>query len=452
MSRFRNSLALIAALACLAAGGCISIEQPTLERPRLAATEQELANAAQQSLPVGAKITAPLGGNASSAYVQCDIDGDGANEAIVPYRIDADVKVGVLLLRSVNGAWQSIGTIDDYGHDVDTVTTAELTTGNAPELLLGFSAGPGLPARLDVYHWLGGKEQLLGSASYSGSQVTVGDLNQDGRAELVALDQTTTGAAEAPATVVSVFAATEAELKLIGQDTIDGYPEALLVGNASPDKPAAFVETMLGAHSGCTEIFFLGQDGLTRAFPDPYAATFKPYPLPSADVNGDGIVEVGGFVQPPGTEDLAMVEIPWVQTWQRWDGNDGLSGTILERYVDYDAGYEFDIPASWAGKFTIERPAAQPSEVVFSLADNDGQPVAPLLTVGRYAVADWGGAEAKLQADKARYVLLAERGDQVLVGILPGGEGDLGAQTASEYQRLCLTPASLMEFFRVVPD
>lgn len=448
----RNKLTLVALISMMALAACGCASQPQVQQPQLTASQQDLTEAAQRFLPQGAKITTPLTSLArpASAYLTADIDADGSDEAVVLYRNDASVKVGALFLRNVKGSWQQTGVIEEPGHDVVLADFANLFSSGAPAFLFGVSVSADQSSQLTICRWQDSQEQQLTQQTFR--QISVGDANGDGRAEVVTSDLTSLGQDKGPATAVKVIAAGANSINVIGQDTIDGYPYAALVGNAAANKPGIFIETVIGAHTGMTELLFVGPDGLTRAFPDPYAVAFKAYPLASVDADNDGTIEIGGMLQPPGTEDLPMAGIPWIQTWQRWDGAHGLGPVVLERYADNNVGYRFDIPAKWVGKFTVSRSTDPLTQTEFSYVDAAGRPLAPLLTIRRYAASAWGDAEKTLRQSKTEYAVLAQPGDQVLVAILPGDSTALTGAATGEYQGLRISPTQVAQLFRTVPN
>jgi hypothetical protein len=82
--------------------------------------------------------------------------------------------------------------------------------------------------------------------------------------------------------------------------------------------------------------------------------TYKAYSGLSEDIDGDGIIEISGMREPLGMGQTAMVNMPWIYQYFRWDGAGGLT-PILEQYINMRHGYTLQIPPEWNKSFTIDQ-------------------------------------------------------------------------------------------------
>lgn len=130
--------------------------------------------------------------------------------------------------------------------------------------------------------------------------------------------------------------------------------ENIVFGKLADDTKALFIDSGVGAHSMLTEIVAFSQGKLVKVGEDFDGVLMKEYPLYSRDINGDGIIEVGGMYIPKGYEEAAMAEIPFIDTYNDYK-IDGTKVTIEERYSDEGQHFYITIPKEWFGKVTVER-------------------------------------------------------------------------------------------------
>lgn len=180
----------------------------------------------------------------------------------------------------------------------------------------------------------------------------------------------------------------------------------------------------------------------------------RDYPLASNDVNGDGIVEIGFLVPPAGTESFAPLATPFISKYYQWDGASGLIFTE-EQFDRW--GFNFHLPASWAGKTLLETPAESPNpweNIRFSYKSAATAEQAPLLELRLLAKNDWPSAEAELKAQNREYKLLYElqntndgTAPTVYVAVMPaaGAAAKLTGASLQEYSQLKLTLEEAVE-------
>ncbi|MGE5653107.1 MAG: VCBS repeat-containing protein, partial [Bacillota bacterium] len=299
---------------------------PLVKAPRLPINQAELQQVIQPFLPEGAKLTIPIRPQSNSAVWPVDLDGTGtANGALAFYKMtDTNMELGVLILEKFGDQWRLRDHIKEIGRDFDYALFADLNGDRAPELLLGCSGGTkgttaGMNNDLTIYTKQSGK--LVGGQRIPYIDIAMGDLTGDQRLEIAIMRRSEQ---KSYMTLVTVYHYVDGSAKEAALFELDGYPSSLTIGGAAQDRQGLFVELGMGAHSAKT-VLVIPENGLwQRLFEGLDAPTFKAYPLGSGDLNGDGIVEIGKQVAPPGTEKLAMVQIPWYEEWFQWDGQKGL--------------------------------------------------------------------------------------------------------------------------------
>ena len=178
--------------------------------------------------------------------------------------------------------------------------------------------------------------------------------------------------------------------------------------------------------------------------------TFKPYSLPSKDVNNDGIVEIGMLIAPPKTEELSVAGIPWVNNWYQWNGTSGLMAEpVMEEYSNYLEGYQLIIPENWRGKYTINKEADENSKVdsihfIFLPAEKKK---AELLALYHIPKEEWQKLEAKWQNSNQAFVVIGENSRNMLVAKLPQNNAELSGDQLKEYQEMLLNKENIKKYF-----
>lgn len=345
--------------------GCSLPTAPTnLIKPPLAdASNLELKRTIERFLPLNARLTMPTSlEKGAQAFYLIDLTQNGQEEIVAFYKIDNSFSLGVLVLtKDANDKWNEMQLIEHYGDDIKLVKFIDITGDNKAELLVGLGSGTSLDNQLFIYSFISNKYTEIANISYS--NFTYGDIDGDDLPEIVI--NKNTRQKDIPITVLEVYKYSGEGLDLIYNIDFDGYAGEVLMGPAKSDTVGIFNEVYLGAHSAATHLIVRDGAEFVAVFgekPD-MEMGFKPYPLPSKDINNDGIIEMGIHQAPPRTGHLAMVEIPWVEEWYQWDGEDGLIW-LSQVYADYDNSFQWHIPTTWQGQYTLTRENSENSSKV----------------------------------------------------------------------------------------
>ena len=400
--------------------GCSLPTAPTnLIKPPLAdASNLELKRTIEKFLPFNARLTMPtsLERSAKTFYLK-DLTQNGQEEIIAFYKIDNSFSLGILVLaKDSNDKWNQMQLIEHYGDDINLVKFIDITGDDKPELLVGLEGGSSLDNQLFIYSFTANKYREIANISYS--NFTYGDIDGDGLPEIVI--NKNTRQKDIPITVLEVYKHSGEGLDLIYNIDFDGYAGEILLGQAKSAIKGIFNEVYLGAHSAATHLIVREGGEFVEVFaqnPD-IEMGFKPYPLPSKDVNDDGIIEMGIHKAPANTEHLAMVEIPWVEEWYQWDGEDGLIW-LSQVYADYDNSFQWHIPADWLNKYTLTRENSENSSLVefYDLTEH-GHLVFSLLAIDTES---WEAEKERLEHKDSDYLLLGENKllAKIYIAIMP---------------------------------
>lgn len=445
-SRWKTGI--IAVLVSVVLTGCSLTAVPSelVKAPKLDINKQEIKQAVENYLPGNAELTIPINPQHSSAIKQCDVDGDGSNELFVFYKKVQNSKFGAVILEKSGEQWEMMDNIEEFAKEIDYAGFHDIAGDKIPEFIIGWSGGSSFAKKLSVYTMEDQKIKCLTENKYV--DLSIGDLNKNGKADIALMYKDNNK--KLPISVVELYEYKDGKLKMTHKKEYEGYPEQVVIGNTSQEMRGIFVDIGLGAHSALTQLAVLRGDKLVNVFEQ--NKTFKPYPLPSKDINSDGNIEIGMQTQPPGTEDLCMAEIPWINTWYQWGGKDDLV-RVAQDYADYGEGYRFEIPQNWTGKFTIKSVLKKEDFTVQAVSfyyTGQSEDLVKLLTIDYVTRENWPGKEKELKEDKICYSVIGENGDKVFVGIIPSGEPNLSNDDLQEYKQMFLDEKEIKQAFEMI--
>ncbi|HCD46465.1 MAG TPA: hypothetical protein DEQ64_22625, partial [Lachnoclostridium sp.] len=188
-------------------------------------------------------------------------------------------------------------------------------------------------------------------ADISYDTLQISDFNDDQMPDLMIISKK-----ESEMQTAGLYSYADGSLRSISEIDLDpeGTLEHVAFGTLADGKKALFADSGIGAHSMLTEIIVYENGNLKKVGDPSDSILMKPYPLYSRDINGDGIVEVGGMYSPKGYEDAAMADIPFLYTYKDYH-SDGSFQTVEERYSDSGRHFYITIPTELHENVTIKR-------------------------------------------------------------------------------------------------
>jgi len=367
-------------LLCLC--GCVQFPlgaEELMRPPALTPEQVEISTALQQA--VGEKdITYkyPEQGENRSSFLFRDLDGDGQEEALVFYQADSKGSASwVSLLDYREDSWVSLCDLSapNGETEVDFVDFQPLLQ-EQDCIVIGWADGYLNDKTVVVYSFDG--TSLLPQYETDYDQVCFGDLNRDGRLDLVAVS-------------CDPFYE-ECSVSLASQsDSITGKPGlsrlsrldlsinsvrllSAQIGLSAPGKPALFLdcqvnisrnETRLVSHVLGVEngqlVNLLDTEELSLS-----ETTLRPTQTLCQDSDGNGILEVPCVTPLPGYEgqDDALYETSFNElgpehTWK----------TVRRCVINPELRYQFTLPERWLGAVTVLN---QPSGNEWSFVQYNG--------------------------------------------------------------------------------
>lgn len=419
----------LAPFLCLCLTGCTlgaSVDS-LLRPPSLSAEQQQIYSALQNAVGTDITLQYPRTGTNLSAFTVADLDGDGADEALVFYEkqslaaAENDLRIGVL--DQVDGSWQAVCDMPADGTEIETVEIAPLGDAGQNLMCLGYSGAEQSDKLLVVSTYSSGTVTQNFSTGYTYFQIS--DFDEDSEDELLVLTRssdTVTAAAALYRRLSSGEIALSGRLELRAAfSDYSGIYESDWAGNT----PAIFIDGQVSASTMQTEIITVSDGALAYVLSDSdaVAATVRSVGLGVMDLDQDGIREVPVQTTFPGYEEGASEQVRLT----RWLE---LSGTALSEiargYWAVSDGCIFILPKAWYDEVTAYTDPLT-EDVVFCRYDAAaGSRGAELL---RYRVIT--DAEEAAERSGDGYHLLRTRGGAYYYfytptgGDTPTGEDDL---------------------------
>ena len=188
MKKLQRLLAVCALLALLLTGCSVPLPEnrqgeDLLRAPRLAGDYGDIQTALNDRLGESAQLKYPLQGELLSPFVLADLDGDGEQDAAVLYTTAQSTNVCLAILqKDGSGIWQVRQTMEGLADAVDTVRLAQLQTGGATQVVVGYVASQG-DHYLAVYSYAGGQLEAILEQPYE--QYLVEDITGGGNQDLI---------------------------------------------------------------------------------------------------------------------------------------------------------------------------------------------------------------------------------------------------------------------------
>ena len=179
---------LLCTLLCLCLAGCsmpgeqVQVEE-LLRAPKLSGDYGDVQTALNDWLGESAQLKYPMQGDLLSPFLIHDLDGDGQQDAAVLYTTAQSSNVCVAILqKGRDGMWQVRQNVEGLADTVDSVGLAQLQSGDASQLVVGYVAAQG-DHYLAVYSYTDGELSTILEQQYQ--QYLVEDITGGGSQDLI---------------------------------------------------------------------------------------------------------------------------------------------------------------------------------------------------------------------------------------------------------------------------
>ena len=339
-----------------------------LRPPRLTAEQEQIYQALQAAAGSQISLKYPKSGERLSAFTVEDLDGDGADEAIVFYEAGRssteENPLRVCLLNQQDGKWRAVAEYPTAGAEIERVDIARLGTNARTNLIIRYSLVESAEHAAAVYHYADGVLTQTLSVNYS--MMALRDLNQDGTVEIFA-----TSAAKAPTpAMATVYALDESGNYVQSQLNLpDAFADVTRVaygtlptwdGNAVP---AIYLDGMTSATTAQTAVLTYNDQLLSVVYTDAadlFPNTVRPAGCQTMDIDGDGELEIPVNSVFYGYSNAAEASPLNMTNW--YSVRNGLLIRDYSSYYAMQDGYIFVIPERWEKRVTAVQ---ENEEIVF---------------------------------------------------------------------------------------
>ena len=274
-----------------------------------------------------------------------DLDGDGADEALVFYKktslTAAENGLRLSVLDQVKGAWMSVCDRPADGTEVERIEVSPMGDTTQNQIFVGYSGVDQSDKSLTVYRYGDSEVQQLFTAPYT--MFDVADLDGDQSRELLVLGKLTENASSSAA----MYRLQDGSIKDNGKlDLRTGFTDfsQTVYGTLSDGTTGIYIDGATGPSSLQTEILHVQGNTLAYVLSDSESVsqTNRSVGYLSMDLDGDGAVEIP--VQEPfpgyGADASEQVRLTrWLgvsagSLTEKARGYFSLSGTFFEVLCD----------------------------------------------------------------------------------------------------------------------
>ena len=346
----------------------------------------------------GATFSAPVSGSYRQSVQFYDVNGDGVDEALAFFRTAGERPLKIYIFTRQDDRYFPAAVVEGDGASFESITYADLDGDGWTELAVGRGAGAELKL-LTVYSLKAFQVSPIANADYT--QYTAGDLNGDGRSELL-LVRLGEGDVDGSAELIGIGRDGEtvsASARLSdGLESISRVTCAPLLDHHN----ALYVE---GTLTGClvTDVFLYDNEALrniTLAEGEVSSITFRNSTVNMRDMNGDGIPDIPIPRSLPAQGETAYRVLDWYSLNSR-----GVRRLQLSTYHNFSDSWYLILSEYWGGNISIRREDSDTGEraVVFSRWNGEGKAVTDFLVV--YAIS--GASRDELATRPGRLILYA---------------------------------------------
>lgn len=363
LQRTRLAALLLALLLLTGCAGTSTVED-LLRAPQLSTQLAVVQKALDTWLGESPQLKYPRSGDTSSPFLFSDLNGDGAEEAVVLYQSEkSSLNVHLAVLEQRGEEWRVTQTMEGLASSVQSVELADLHGDGGRELVVVYPGPADGQDFLEVYSYT--DHTLERNYMRASSCYLLQSMDDGGRQSLViAYPKAGRMALELLTSRGGVFQNTQ-EL-LLDERFADC---AQLFYSAKPDGAQIFVVDGVD-QSGYTISEIIAYDPVRNCL-TPYkgsdgdiiAATARLKPgLSSTDIDGDGVVEI-----PVEEEAITGLDEARKLSYVTWRDFTRSSSTVVWfGILDAEYGYFIRLPAMWQGRIAVRDGEAQGSWEVCS--------------------------------------------------------------------------------------
>lgn len=355
-------MCVLLAVSLLLAGcsfGSFSVDT-LLTAPKLSKEQQEIHEKLIQSVGSDIVLKYPQSGENRSAFVVANIDDEPTDEAIVFYEysslLNADVGINICVLdKTSDDKWEVKYKFSGPGTDIDRIIITRLGKNEKLSIIVGYSTLSINEKTLEIYNFSEGVLNLVATDTYNVIETI--DLNNDNYSEIVLVQS----GAESSNATASLLSVNNSQIEKSSVTEMSSTSESIVYytkGKVTAQNKALFVDCRNVDGTVHTEIFYYRYNNLQNPMNQIghklISRTVRPDGYYSADVDGDGIIEIPTVKVLKGYEAMPAEEQLYLTTWNGYSDYYNLTEKLVGFY-SIPMGYMFSFPESWLDKVTVKR-------------------------------------------------------------------------------------------------
>lgn len=294
-------------------------------------------------------LCAPFDGEYRSAIIVEDFDSDSNDEAMIFYRDSSgDPVAKARCYESSDGEWTQAGDFTGHGNQVESVTVRDMNGDGISEIIVLWSvSGVSVGKSVSVYHTPGNNVHFKEISNEACSVSMIEDIDGDSYDDIFLITQNSNSTIPQRSARLISFSGSSAVLK--GEVRVDAnISNYVAVKTEKNDKGnfIIYVDALKGERQMITELIFWDSAKgrlVAPLFDEATMSTMLTHrndPILSADINGDGILDVPSQVEIFSSGENEMTIDPnhlYITSWLNFfdDGNE----TVINALVNYDNGY-----------------------------------------------------------------------------------------------------------------
>ena len=380
MKELRRLLAVCALLALLLTGCSVPLPEnrqveDLLRAPRLAGDYGDIQTALNDRLGESAQLKYPLQGELLSPFVLADLDGDGEQDAAVLYTTAQSTNVCLAILqKDGSGAWQVRQTMEGLADAVDTVRLAQLQTGGATQVVVGYVASQG-DHYLAVYSYAGGQLEAILEQPYE--QYLVEDITGGGNQDLILMSTLEDGGVQIELlTVDKEGSFQQVAVMGLSADRFSGCA-SVAAGVGADGRHYLVLDgwTGISGNNLASVLLYFDEDTQQMVPADQisteklYTASLRNVPsLVSQDLDGDGIVEIPTQPDEAGLLNMSQSRRMDFIVWMDYTSPNPEKSFGL---LDEETNCYIELPMEWEGNLKLTDSEQYDGAVELRTVDED---------------------------------------------------------------------------------
>ncbi len=318
----------------------------------------------------GASLCTPYDGDYRSAIIVEDFDGDMKDEAMIFYRdSSSDTASKARSYEIKNGEWILASDFNGHGNQVESVSVRDMNGDGVSEIIVLWSvSGISTSKTLSIYHSPAIDTPYKEISNEVCSVSMIVDVDGDSLDDIFLVTANNGASANTKATpqrFARLIGVSNGAAVLKGEARVDanisGY-SSVKTEKVSDDEPLKiFIDAMKGDKQMITEFIYWDKNSselVAPLFDEETMSTVKTLrnePIASADINGDGRIDVPSQVEIFSSNTNEMTIDPqhfYITSWVNYY-EDGF-GTVLNTLVNYADGYMLVVEGEDRFKLVVE--------------------------------------------------------------------------------------------------